>query len=116
MAFGKVYWRKAIAREISLQTSAVLTPAAKAQLSNARRVNPDPYDSYLRGLYFIQRRDGDLAATYFRRAVGLDPEYAAAHAGLSESLVTQTLANGAHDAETMPSAVAAAMRAIELNG
>jgi TolB-like protein/DNA-binding winged helix-turn-helix (wHTH) protein/Tfp pilus assembly protein PilF len=104
-----------VAREISLQTTAVLTPAVKAELTNARHVNPDAYDAYLRGLYFIRRREGELAVSYFRKAIALEPEYGAAHAGLAEALVTQSLASGAHDAEIMPSALAAAKRAIELD-
>jgi len=104
-----------VAREISLQTSAVLTPAAKAEFANARHVNPDAYDAYLRGLYFIQRRDGDPAASYFRKAIALDPEYAAANAGLAEALVTQLLVKGPLAIDVMPSAIAAAKRAIELD-
>jgi TolB-like protein/cytochrome c-type biogenesis protein CcmH/NrfG len=104
-----------VAREISLQTSSVLTPAARAELTNARHVNPEAYDDYLRGLYFIQRRDGDLAASYFRKAIALDPDYGAAHAGLAEALVTQTLAESSRMSEVMPSAIAAAKRAIELD-
>jgi TolB-like protein len=104
-----------VAREISLQTSSVLTPAARAGLTNARHVNPEAHDAYLRGLYFIQRRDGDLAASYFRKAIALEPEYAAANAGLAEALATQFVVDGASSAELMPSAIEAARRAIELD-
>jgi tetratricopeptide (TPR) repeat protein len=104
-----------VAREISLQTRSVLTTAARAGLTSAKHVNPEAYDDYLRGLYFIQRRDGDLAASYFRKAIALDPGYAAANAGLAEALVTQTLADGARVSEIMPPAIAAAKRAIEFD-
>jgi TolB-like protein/DNA-binding winged helix-turn-helix (wHTH) protein/tetratricopeptide (TPR) repeat protein len=104
-----------VAREISLQTSSVLTPAARAGMTNARHLNPEAHDAYLRGLYFIQRRDGDLAASYFRKAIALEPDYGAANAGLAEALVTQYLASGKDAAEIMPLATAAARRAIELD-
>ena len=104
-----------VAREISRQTSSVLTPVARAELANAKHINPDAHDAYLRGLYFIQRRDGDLAASYFRKAIALDPEYAAANAGLAEALVTQFILEGASSAALMPSASEAAKRAIELD-
>jgi tetratricopeptide (TPR) repeat protein len=104
-----------VAREISLQTSSVLTPAARAGFTNAKHVNPEAYDAYLRGLYFIQRRDGDLAVSYFRKAIALDPDYGAAHAGLAEALTTQMLANGKQSSEVMPSAIEAARRAIQLD-
>ena len=104
-----------VAREISRQTSSVLTPAARAGMTNTRHINPEAHDAYLRGLYFIQRRDGDLAASYFRKAIALEPDYGAANAGLAEALVTQFLASGKDAAEIMPLAIAAARRAIELD-
>ncbi len=104
-----------VARAISLQASSVLAPAARGELTNARHVNPEAYDAYLRGLYFIQRRDGDLAASYFRKALALEPDYGAAHAGLAEALTTQMVANGRHGSEVMPAAIEAARRAIELD-
>jgi TolB-like protein/DNA-binding winged helix-turn-helix (wHTH) protein/cytochrome c-type biogenesis protein CcmH/NrfG len=104
-----------VAREIALQTSAALTPVARAGMTNARHVNPEAHDDYLRGLYFVQRRDGDLAVSYFRKAINLEPDYAAANAGLAEALVTKVLGNGEHAAEIMPSAIAAARRAIQLD-
>jgi TolB-like protein/DNA-binding winged helix-turn-helix (wHTH) protein len=104
-----------VAREIALQTSSVLTPDAKAGLSNAKHINPEAYDDYLRGLYFIQRRDGDLAASYFRKAIALEPQYAAANAGLAEALATQFVVDAASNVHLMPVAIEAARRAIELD-
>jgi TolB-like protein/DNA-binding winged helix-turn-helix (wHTH) protein/Tfp pilus assembly protein PilF len=107
-----------VAREIAQQTSSVLTPAARAGLTNARHgghLDPEAHDAYLRGLYFIQRRDGALAASYFRKAIALEPDYGTAHAGLAEALVTQFLAGGERATEVMPSAIEAARRAIELD-
>jgi tetratricopeptide (TPR) repeat protein len=104
-----------VAREIALQTSSVLTPAAQAGLTNAKHVNPEAHDAYLRGLYFIQRRDGDLAVSYLRKAIALEPDYGAANAGLAEALVTKVLAQGENAAAIMPSAIEASRRAIELD-
>ncbi len=104
-----------VAREISLQTRSVLTPAARVELTNARHIDPEAHDDYLRGLYFIQRRDGNLAASYFRKAIALESDYAAANAGLAEALVTQYVASDKDPAEKMPLAIAAARRAIELD-
>ena len=75
-----------------------------------RRMTP-----YLRGLYFIQRREADLAASYFRQAIALDPKYAAAHAGLAEALVTAMLVGGSDAAAIAPSASEAARHAIEFD-
>jgi TolB-like protein/DNA-binding winged helix-turn-helix (wHTH) protein/Tfp pilus assembly protein PilF len=104
-----------VAREIAQQTSSVLTPAARAGLANAKYVNPEAHDDYLRGLYFIQRRDADLAVSYLSKAVALEPDYAAANAGLAEALVAKVLTQVQHAAELMPGAITAAKRAIELD-
>jgi TolB-like protein/DNA-binding winged helix-turn-helix (wHTH) protein len=104
-----------VARDISRETSAVLTPAARAGLENAKRIHPAAHDAYLRGLYFVQRRDSALAASYFRQAIALDPEYGAANAGLAEALVVHLLGHGPDGPEIMPAAIAAAKRAIELD-
>ena len=104
-----------VAREISTQTSTVLTPVARAELSTAKRVDPAAYDDYLRGLYFLQRRDAGLAVSYFHKAIALEPDYGAASAGLAEGIIIQMLANGEQADQLMPSAIAAAKRAIELD-
>jgi TolB-like protein/DNA-binding winged helix-turn-helix (wHTH) protein len=54
-----------VAREISAQTSSVLLPASQAGFRNQRHINPDAYDAYLRGLYFMRRGEGDRAESYF---------------------------------------------------
>lgn len=104
-----------VAREIAVQTSAILTPAARAELTAARHLDPAAHDAYLRGLYFIQRREGALAASYFRQAIALEPEYGDANAGLAEALVTQVISNGDAAPALMPPAIAAAKRAIALD-
>jgi TolB-like protein len=104
-----------VAREIASQTRTVLTPAARAELTSAKHINPEAHDAYLRGLYFIQRRDGSLAAAHFREAIAFESGYAEAHAGLAEALVTQFIVGEARRADALPSAVAAAKRAVELD-
>jgi TolB-like protein/cytochrome c-type biogenesis protein CcmH/NrfG len=104
-----------VAGEIARATSAVLTPAARAGLANPRRMDPAAQDAYLRGLYFIQRRDSTLAASYFRQVIALQSGYGAAHAGLAEALVLRLLAHGPDAPQIMPAAIASAQRAIALD-
>jgi len=104
-----------VAREIAYQTKTALTPSVQSQLAIPKHVNPDAHDAYLRGRFFVERRDGKTAASYFHKAVSLNPEYAAAHAGLAEALITMHEAGGAPVNEVMPDAIAAAKRAIELD-
>jgi TolB-like protein/Tfp pilus assembly protein PilF len=104
-----------VAREIASQTKTALAPSVQSQLTTSKHVNPDAHDAYLRGRFFVERRDGKTAATYFRKAISLDPEYAAAHAGLAEALITMHEAGGVPVNEVMPDAIASAKRAIELD-
>ena len=64
----------------------------------------------------ISFRDGTalLAASHFREAITLEPEYAEAQAGLAEALVTQFILGQARP-DAMSSAIVAAKRAVELD-
>jgi TolB-like protein/DNA-binding winged helix-turn-helix (wHTH) protein/cytochrome c-type biogenesis protein CcmH/NrfG len=104
-----------VAREIASQTKTVLAPSVQSQLASPKHVNPEAHDAYLRGRFFVERRDGKTAATYFRKAISLDSEYAAAHAGLAQALITMHEAGGAPVNEVIPEAIASAKQAIELD-
>ena len=72
----------AIAREIQLQ----LSPEEEAQLANARPINPEAYEAYLRGRfqwYKLSRDHLDTALGYFQLALEKDPNCALAHAGIA---------------------------------
>jgi TolB-like protein/Tfp pilus assembly protein PilF len=74
---------QSIAREIQIK----LTPQERAQLSEARPVDPDAYEAYLKGRYYWNKRSGDSlskGAECFRQAIERDPNYAAAYAGLAD--------------------------------
>jgi TolB-like protein/Tfp pilus assembly protein PilF len=74
---------QSIAREIQIK----LTPQERAQLADARAVDPDAYEAYLKGRYYWNKRTGDSlskGAGCFRQAIQMDPNYAAAYAGLAD--------------------------------
>jgi TolB-like protein len=74
---------QAIAREIQIK----LTPQERAQLTDARSVDPDAYEAYLKGRFCWNKRSGDSlskCAECFRHAIEKDPHYAAAYAGLAD--------------------------------
>ncbi len=103
-----------VAREIASQTRVVLTPAARTNVSDNRRIDPAAHDAYLRGFYFLQKREMDTSAAYFQKAISIDPQYAPAFAGLADALHAKWF-NGSSSAEVMPAALAAAKRAIQLD-
>ncbi len=78
------------------EIAAAVVEALKAQLLStppsltARRTsNSDAYDQYLLGRQFLTRNNSDdskRAATAFRKSTALDPDYAAAWAGLADAM------------------------------
>jgi TolB-like protein/Flp pilus assembly protein TadD len=76
--------------------------------SRTRSVNPAAYDAYLRGRYFSKTVKEQR--TYFDRAIGLDPQYAAAYAALAQRYLYSDLPS----AEAAAKAKAAALRAVAL--
>jgi TolB-like protein len=72
---------KRIAKKIDL----TLTPYEKSILSRAKKVNPDAYNAYLKGMsYWAKLTDKDLdkALKYFELAMEIDSSYAAAYSGI----------------------------------
>jgi len=78
-------------------------------------VNPEAYDNFLRGLYFLNRREPEKSASYFERAIALDPTYARAHAGLAEAIDSERTLSAMPAAEAVPRIIASAQRAIQLD-
>jgi len=75
---------QAIAQEVRVQ----LTPQQQARLGSARAVNPEAYESYLKGQYYLNAtstRDGiKRAQNYFEQAIQKDPNFAQAYVGVAD--------------------------------
>jgi tetratricopeptide (TPR) repeat protein len=102
-----------LVREIALHTQSAL--ASGRETTHPRSILPDAYDSYLRGLYFLNQRDVDKSVEYFQQSVTSDSSYGAAYAGLAEALSTQALHGGNARQDEQSQALEAARRAIELD-
>jgi TolB-like protein/DNA-binding winged helix-turn-helix (wHTH) protein len=81
-----------VAEAIVLQVRAQLTPQQHASLHAARTVNPEAYDAYLRGRYFLSNQFTtgqplNEARGYFEEAIRKDPGFALAYSGLAETYV-----------------------------
>jgi DNA-binding winged helix-turn-helix (wHTH) protein/TolB-like protein/Tfp pilus assembly protein PilF len=75
---------RAIADEIRIQ----VTPEERARLASAPTVNPAALDQYTKGRVYLWNYNTDdfkQAMDYFERAIQIDPNYAAAYAGLSHA-------------------------------
>jgi TolB-like protein/DNA-binding winged helix-turn-helix (wHTH) protein len=67
------------------QTIAKEVKAAVSPPTRQRSISPEAHDAYLQGLYFWYRGDFDHSKQYFQKTIDLQPDYAAAWAGLGDS-------------------------------
>jgi len=112
--------QKKVASAIAEQIRIELTPQEQAVLKRVNVVNPEAYESYLKGRYFWNKRTADglkVATAYFNQAIEEDPNYAQAYAGLADSynLLGDWEYGALAPSEAYPKAKAAAIKALELN-
>ena len=105
---------QAVAREIKIK----LTPEEEAALSNAWGGNPGARETYLKARYYWNKRDTESVRTglkYFQEAVGDDPTYAQAYAGVADSYVILADLEGGPSADLLLKAKEAANKALRLD-
>ena len=109
-----------VASAIADQIRINLTPREQAELRSAKAVNPEAYQSYLKGRYFWNKRTADglkAALAYFNQAIEEDPQYAQAYSGLADTyaLSGDWQYGVMRFKEALPKAKAAAIKALELD-
>jgi TolB-like protein/Tfp pilus assembly protein PilF len=109
-----------VARAIADQIRINLTPQEQAALRNVKVVNPEAYESYLKGRYFWNKRTADglkVALAYFNQAIEEDPKYAQAYSGLADTyaLLGDWQYAVMTPKQALPKAKAAAIKALELD-
>ncbi len=112
-----------IAQEIADETEFALGGQPKANAghrpaASGGTTSYEAYDLYLKGRYFWNKRtaeDFERAAQYFQQAVGKDPHYARAHAGLADTYGLMSTWSLAPGGEFMPKARAAALQALKID-
>ena len=109
-----------VAQDVAHQIRLQLSPEQSAKLESARPVNPEAYETYLRGRYFWnQRTESALwkSVELFQHAIDLDPNSALPYAGLADAY--QVLGSWAFEAaspiEMRPKALVAGQRALQLD-
>ena len=111
--------QEAIASEIAARLKIRLTGAQEEQLTRSDTTDTEAYQLYLKGRYHWNRRTTenlDKAVSYFEQAIARDPGYARAHAGLADCYAVMQQYTGRLSTATAPKAIAAARRALELDG
>src|SRR5882724_5808185 len=107
-----------IAKAIAATLQAKLSGSEHHALTAPPTENTEAHQLYLRGRYFWNRRTGaDLKKSigYFNDAIGKDPNYALAYAGLADAYVLFSAYAEASPKDSLPQAKAAAAKALELD-
>jgi tetratricopeptide (TPR) repeat protein len=107
-----------VARAIANQIRLRLTPQTERRLASAPRSNAQAHEAYLQGqqAWNLRSREGSRRGIEeFQRAVEIDPNYAAAYAGLARAYALSPVYRFLRELEAMPKAREAAARAIALD-
>jgi len=87
---GILNLQREMAQAIAQQIRVELTPRQQARLSSARAVNPEAYEAYLRGRFYLttgftMKQPLNTAKSYFEESIRKDPEFALPYGGLADS-------------------------------
>jgi tetratricopeptide (TPR) repeat protein len=90
-----------------------LTPDERARFAQARPVNPEAHEAYLKGRYFQSEKRVTKAIEQFELAIRLDPNFAPAYSGLADAY---DFGEGFYFAPSVfPKAKAAVEKALQLD-
>ena len=105
-----------IAGEIAEKVHAVLTPAEQARLAAARPVNPEAYEAYLKGKFYLNKMTPEgyeKGLSYLNQAIEKDPTNPMPHAALA---LAYSIIGHERFPDALALAKAAARKAEELGG
>jgi len=105
-----------VARDIA--TEIQIKVQERSPQVSVHSINPEAHEAYLKGRYFWNKRTGDgvrKGIEYFDQATRLDPNYAAAYAGLAESYVVLNGHRFLPPTQAFPKVRVAALKALELD-
>jgi TolB-like protein len=99
-----------VARDAAKEVSIELSARSRLQIS-PHALNPAAYEAYLQGRYYWNQRNEEAerkALAYFQQAIAIDPDYAAAYAGIADCYAVLTIDASLVPEETFRKATAAA--------
>jgi TolB-like protein len=105
-----------MASVIAEKVQAALTPSERTRLASARPVDPEAYEAYLKGKFYLNKMTPEgfeKGLAYMQQAIDKDPTNPLPHAGLA--LAYSIISHGG-DVQAFERARAAARKAEELGG
>jgi TolB-like protein/Flp pilus assembly protein TadD len=110
--------QREVAAAVSDKIRVQLLASQETERPESTSTLPEAYDNYLEGLYFSNQRSVSglsEAANFFTRAIEIDPNYAAAYAGLAQCYTLLSIDAVNNPDEMKRKAKAAAVRAVALD-
>lgn len=110
--------QKEVTRDIVGEIRIKLTPQEQLQFGNAPPVNPEAYDQYVLGKFYLNRQkkgENQKAIDALESAVTYDPAFAAAYAELAQAYVWKMFLFVPDEQELAQKAFAASEKAIALD-
>jgi TolB-like protein/DNA-binding winged helix-turn-helix (wHTH) protein/Flp pilus assembly protein TadD len=110
--------QREVTQEIVGKVRIELTPQEQVQFGSVRPVNPEAYDHYFRGRFYLNRQtkeDNEAAITALEHAVATDPTFAAAHAELAQAYVWKLFLFAPGEKQWAEKAFVAAEKALALD-
>lgn len=110
--------QRAIAEEIAEQLRPKLSGHARRRVAKIHTEDPEAYQSYLKGRYYLNKRSPDAlekSIRFFQEAIDRDPAYARGYAGLADAWLLSGWYSVAPPREVFPRALAAARKAVSID-
>ncbi len=107
-----------IAQAVTQAIRLKLSPQEEVRLTQARRINPEAYDHFLRGKFFLSRQtraDNDAAIEALNRAVAVDPNFAGGWAELAQAYVWKLFLFAPNEKNLQEKAFVAVEKALNLD-
>jgi tetratricopeptide (TPR) repeat protein len=107
-----------VTRAVADKIQVNLTPEEKKRFASTRKVIPEAYDAYLKGLfhwYKLLPQELVTAQQYFESALDKDPNYALAYTGIALVWIGRNQFGMVPPSEAVPKAKEAALKALELD-
>ena len=107
-----------VTRDIVGKIKIKLSPQDQIRVSKAGLVNPQAYDQYLRGRFYLnhqQKADNDAAIQALETAVATDPNFAEAQAELAQAYVWKLFLFAPNEKQLEEKAFVAVEKALSLN-